>query len=83
MGRRSSTVVRARGLIPFLDLAYQGFGDGIDADGTRRAPVRRDAGPLFVSSSFSKSFSLYGERVGALYGRQRPTRTKPRACCRS
>ena len=59
-------VVRARGLVPFLDIAYQGFADGIDADG---AVVRRFAatpGPLFVSSSFSKSFSLYGERVGAM-----------------
>ncbi len=59
-------VVTQRGLIPFLDMAYQGFGDGIDADGK---VVRRFAdagGPLFVSNSFSKSFSLYGERVGAL-----------------
>jgi aromatic-amino-acid transaminase len=59
-------VVRARALLPFLDIAYQGFGAGIDADG---AIVRRFAatpGPLFVASSFSKSFSLYGERVGAL-----------------
>ena len=59
-------VITQRGLIPFLDMAYQGFGDGIEQDG---AVVRRftDAGgPLFVSNSFSKSFSLYGERVGAL-----------------
>ncbi len=59
-------VVRARGLVPFLDLAYQGFAEGITEDG---AVVRRFAatpGALFVSSSFSKSFSLYGERVGAL-----------------
>ncbi len=59
-------VVQARNLVPFLDLAYQGFGDGIDADA---AAVRRfaDLGiPVFVSNSFSKSFSLYGERVGAL-----------------
>lgn len=59
-------VVRARGLVPFLDIAYQGFGDGIDADA---AAVRMfaDAGvSFFVASSFSKSFSLYGERVGAL-----------------
>jgi aromatic-amino-acid transaminase len=58
--------VRARGLVPILDLAYQGFGDGIDADA---AVVRRFAatpGPILVASSFSKSFSLYGERVGAL-----------------
>jgi aromatic-amino-acid transaminase len=58
--------VRTRGLVPFLDLAYQGFGDGIEDDA---AVVRRFAatpGPLLVSSSFSKSFSLYGERIGAL-----------------
>ena len=59
-------VVRARSLLPFLDIAYQGFGDGIDADGW---PVRLFAGayaPVFVASSYSKSFSLYGERIGAL-----------------
>ena len=59
-------VVGSRGLVPFLDIAYQGFGEGIDLDG---AAVRRfaQAGlPVFVSNSFSKSFSLYGERVGAL-----------------
>jgi aromatic-amino-acid transaminase len=58
--------VTAGGLIPFLDMAYQGFGEGIAEDG---AVVRRFAaagGPLLVSNSFSKSFSLYGERVGAL-----------------
>jgi aromatic-amino-acid transaminase len=59
-------IVRARELVPFLDIAYQGFGDSLDADA---AVVRRftEAGsPLFVSNSFSKSFSLYGERIGAL-----------------
>ena len=59
-------VVNARGLVPFLDMAYQGFADGIDADA---AAVRRfsEACPLvLVSNSFSKSLSLYGERVGAL-----------------
>ena len=59
-------VVKAKGLIPFLDMAYQGFGDGIDEDA---AAVRlfADSGlSFFVSSSFSKSFSIYGERVGAL-----------------
>ncbi len=58
--------ITAGGLVPFLDMAYQGFGAGIDEDG---AVVRRFAeagGPLLVSNSFSKSFSLYGERVGAL-----------------
>jgi aromatic-amino-acid transaminase len=59
-------VVTKRELVPFLDMAYQGFGAGIVEDG---AVVRRFAdagGPLLVSNSFSKSFSLYGERVGAL-----------------
>ncbi|MBQ5947500.1 amino acid aminotransferase [Massilia sp. ST3] len=59
-------VVRENGLVPFLDMAYQGFANGIAEDG---AVVRRfaDTGmPLLVSNSFSKSFSLYGERVGAL-----------------
>ncbi len=59
-------VVRERGHVPFLDIAYQGFGDGIaeDAEAVR---LFADSGlQFFVSSSFSKSFSLYGERVGAL-----------------
>jgi len=58
--------VVAGGLVPFLDMAYQGFGAGIAEDG---AVVRRFAATgvaLLVSNSFSKSFSLYGERVGAL-----------------
>ncbi|MEO8297414.1 MAG: amino acid aminotransferase [Burkholderiales bacterium] len=60
------TAVKARGLVAFLDMAYQGFGDGIAEDG---AVVKQfvDAGlDIFVATSFSKSFSLYGERVGAL-----------------
>jgi aromatic-amino-acid transaminase len=59
-------VVNGRSLVPFLDIAYQGFAESIDADA---AAVRRftQACPVvFVASSFSKSLSLYGERVGAL-----------------
>jgi aromatic-amino-acid transaminase len=59
-------VVTQRGLIPFLDMAYQGFGDGIAEDGKVVRQFAQAGGPLFVSNSFSKSFSLYGERVGAL-----------------
>lgn len=59
-------VVRSRGLVPFLDMAYQGFAEGIDADGAVVRNFAATPGPLLVSSSFSKSFSLYGERVGAL-----------------
>jgi len=58
--------VKAKALVPFLDMAYQGFGYGIKEDGMA---VQKfvDAGlTFFVSTSFSKSFSLYGERVGAL-----------------
>jgi aromatic-amino-acid transaminase len=58
--------VRARKLMPFLDFAYQGFGDGLDDDAQVVRRFAMTPGPLFVSSSFSKSFSLYGERVGAL-----------------
>jgi aromatic-amino-acid transaminase len=59
-------VVRARGQVPFLDLAYQGFGESVDADGSVVRRFAATPGPLFVASSFSKSFSLYGERVGGL-----------------
>jgi aromatic-amino-acid transaminase len=58
--------VKTGGLVAFLDMAYQGFGDGIAEDG---AVVRQflEAGiDFFVATSFSKSFSLYGERVGAV-----------------
>ena len=58
-------VAVARDLVPFLDIAYQGFGDGIDADGVAVRWFAEAGLPVFVSSSFSKSFSLYGERVGA------------------
>jgi aromatic-amino-acid transaminase len=58
--------VKARGLVPFLDMAYQGFGEGIKEDGAV-VGMFMDAGlDFFVATSFSKSFSLYGERVGAL-----------------
>ncbi|MDR2991837.1 MAG: aspartate/tyrosine/aromatic aminotransferase [Burkholderiaceae bacterium] len=60
-------VLLERGLIPFVDMAYQGFGDGLDEDAW---PVRAlaDAGAqCFVANSFSKNFSLYGERCGALH----------------
>ncbi len=58
--------VKQGGLIPFLDMAYQGFGSGIAEDGAVVARFVEAGGPLLVSNSFSKSFSLYGERVGAL-----------------
>ncbi|MDN0082913.1 amino acid aminotransferase [Crenobacter sp. SG2305] len=59
-------VCREKGLVPFLDMAYQGFADGIDADAVAVRLFSTSGLQFFVSSSFSKSFSLYGERVGAL-----------------
>jgi aromatic-amino-acid transaminase len=58
--------VTANGLVPFLDMAYQGFGSGLAQDGAVVKRFVEAGGPLLVSNSFSKSFSLYGERVGAL-----------------
>src|SRR6267143_92755 len=58
-------IVQSRGLVPFLDLAYQGFADGLEADGYAARLFAGAMTPVFLSSSFSKSFSLYGERVGA------------------
>jgi aromatic-amino-acid transaminase len=59
-------VVKAKGLTAFLDMAYQGFGHGIAEDGAVIAKFVAAGLNIFVSTSFSKSFSLYGERVGAL-----------------
>jgi aromatic-amino-acid transaminase len=61
-----AALVRVRGLIPFIDLAYQGFGEGIEADAVAPRLFARALSPVLVASSYSKSFSLYGERVGAL-----------------
>jgi aromatic-amino-acid transaminase len=58
--------VKARRLVAFLDMAYQGFGDGIAEDGAVVGRFAAAGIDFFVSTSFSKSFSLYGERVGAL-----------------
>ncbi|MDR2297384.1 MAG: aminotransferase class I/II-fold pyridoxal phosphate-dependent enzyme, partial [Comamonas sp.] len=58
--------VKPKGLIPFLDMAYQGFGHGIAEDGAVIGKFVAAGLDIFVSTSFSKSFSLYGERVGAL-----------------
>ncbi|WP_430434343.1 aromatic amino acid transaminase [Methyloversatilis sp.] len=59
-------VCKARNLVPFLDMAYQGFADGIDQDAVAVRQFVQSGLSFVISSSFSKSFSLYGERVGAL-----------------
>jgi len=59
-------VLREHDLLPFLDIAYQGFARGIEEDGAVVRQFAQSGLPLLIASSFSKSFSLYGERVGAL-----------------
>ncbi len=60
-------LVKARGLVPFMDMAYQGFGQGLDVDAHAVRALDAAGVAFLVSSSFSKSFSLYGERVGSLH----------------
>jgi len=64
--RQVIDIVKARGLVPILDMAYQGFADGLAQDGAVVKEFAAACAPVFIASSFSKSFSLYGERVGAL-----------------
>jgi aromatic-amino-acid transaminase len=59
-------VLRERALIPYLDLAYQGFGDGIEADAYAVHALANAGVSFFIANSFSKSMSVYGERCGAL-----------------
>ncbi|MDM4210772.1 aromatic amino acid transaminase [Klebsiella spallanzanii] len=59
-------VLKARNLIPFLDIAYQGFGAGMEEDAYAIRAIASAGMPMLVSNSFSKIFSLYGERVGGL-----------------
>ena len=64
--RETIEIIRARGLVAFIDMAYQGFADGIAEDALALNLFAASGLQFFLSSSFSKSFSLYGERVGAL-----------------
>ena len=58
--------IKARKLVPFVDMAYQGFGQGLAEDGAVVGKFVASGQNFFLATSFSKSFSLYGERVGAL-----------------
>ena len=63
---RTDPVLRERELLPYLDLAYQGYGDGMTEDAwAPRAMADADL-TFFIANSFSKSMSVYGERCGAL-----------------
>ncbi|MEY2683324.1 MAG: hypothetical protein RJA09_468 [Pseudomonadota bacterium] len=59
-------VIVERGLLPFVDMAYQGFGDGLDEDAWAIRALASAGAQGFIANSFSKNFSLYGERVGGL-----------------
>ena len=59
-------VLRERELLPYLDLAYQGYGDGIEQDAFAVRALASAGLSFFIANSFSKSMSLYGERAGAL-----------------
>ena len=64
--RKIGDLIAERGLLPLVDLAYQGFGDGLAEDAAGLMELVRPGAELLVSTSFSKTFSLYAERVGAL-----------------
>ncbi|MDR0737142.1 MAG: aspartate/tyrosine/aromatic aminotransferase [Zoogloeaceae bacterium] len=61
-----AALAKEKNLVPFLDMAYQGFADGIEADAAAVRAFADSGAQFFIASSFSKNFSLYGERVGAL-----------------
>jgi aspartate/tyrosine/aromatic aminotransferase len=65
--RKIADAVHQRGLMPLLDFAYQGFADGIEEDAAGLKAFSRKGAELMACSSFSKNFSLYRERVGALF----------------
>ncbi|MCX6044330.1 MAG: aspartate/tyrosine/aromatic aminotransferase [Chloroflexi bacterium] len=64
--RQVGDAVAARQLLPLIDFAYQGFADGLQADTAGLLEMCRPGSELLVSSSFSKNFGLYNERIGAL-----------------
>ena len=65
--RELALLVQERGLLPFFDIAYQGFGDGIEEDAFAIRHFAQLNIPLLVSGSYSKNFALYGERCGSLH----------------
>jgi aspartate/tyrosine/aromatic aminotransferase len=64
--RRIGDLIEERELLPLVDLAYQGFGDGLAEDAAGLRALVRPGAELLVATSYSKTFSLYAERVGAL-----------------
>ena len=67
-------VLQARGAIPFVDLAYQGFGDGLDADAEATRKVAAAFPEVLIAASCSKNFGVYRERTGILIALTSPDR---------
>jgi aspartate aminotransferase len=64
--RQLADLVVAKGLLPFIDLAYQGFGEGLDEDAAGVRLVAEKCPEVLIASSCSKNFGLYRERTGSL-----------------
>src|SRR5690606_26418452 len=64
--RRVLDIVRSRNLLPLIDFAYQGFGDGLEADAWGVRLLAAELPELLITSSCSKNFGLYRDRTGAL-----------------
>ena len=64
--KKIAAVIAEKKLLPLVDFAYQGFGDGLEEDAVGLREIAKTGVDILVCSSFSKNFGLYGERVGAL-----------------
>ncbi len=64
--RELAGLIAERQLVPFIDMAYAGFADGLEPDSAPARLLATAGVPVFIATSFSKSFGLYGERIGAL-----------------
>ncbi len=63
---RAIAVIKERGAVPFVDIAYQGFGDGLDADGAATREIAASFDNVLIAASCSKNFGVYRERTGIL-----------------
>ncbi len=64
--RELSALIKEQKIMPFFDIAYQGFGEGVEQDAFAVRLFAKEGHEMLVASSFSKNFGLYGERVGTL-----------------
>jgi len=64
--QKVSDLLNAKGAIPFIDIAYQGFGDGLDADAAPTRLMAKNATQMLIAASCSKNFGIYRERTGVV-----------------